>query len=441
MNAAFSNAQRIVALLTFAAFAALLWSASLHILAMLVLIGVTLLYIFRDYSYTDGFSYRSLLIAPSLLYAIAPIYHIAVEGNYLNLSTGVFTHFLWAVIVYLGLLAIGLPGRDEVRNKISPAMNTKHFATLILLSALLLLAWFVYGDWGTGISRGARLSGQGILATLFEMGFVTCALLTFSVGVYQNRGLLAVFITMPAIYIAAEILHFGDRRLALSLIFGMLIIAVSSGRMKIRIWHALASLFFLPIILVFGVLRAYPVQDWGWLLSSGTAFRGMSLMNTEVGASAIVADTVGRTNGVFDFSPSYHLIPLQMIPQALLERDSWMLPPSLKFVYEYDTATYYLGGGYAYNLLFESFSNFGLLGPSVLALFLILVLRAALNVGGSAKMFLLGSFAFATVFSYRMDLLSWTQTFVYMAIMGVILWHLTQMLVGRAHEPPPERTM
>jgi len=405
------------------------WVSAEFALAAALYVAANSIVLLSDAWRQKQVSYRTVLLFPFLLYAATPILHIGWGGNTFDLSEKVFLPFLvgsWLTVI---TLYWGLPTQNYVSNNLLTSntneVNDDPVGSLAGI-ACMMFGLYLYTSLGTDVlSRAERLSGQSFFQTFSELGFVSATMALFAISVDSKGYGRKVSVALAALYTGVEILYFGDRRTALSLLLALIVAAQCAGKLKLKIWHLTVAAGMLPLILVFGVLRSFPAADWWDLVISGTVFQEFSLMRTELGSAATVANNVGLTHGTFSFQPSYHLIILQVVPSRILTRASWLWTPSQLYAYEYRFDVFAEGGAFGYNILLESFQNLWIFGP----IFLALVLRKTFFVFLRAtrlRLFLIEAFTYATVFIYRADLASWAQTLVYVSLLGIGFWSLAR---------------
>ncbi|MBA3668739.1 MAG: hypothetical protein H0W71_01525 [Sphingomonas sp.] len=403
------------------------WNLKYFGLGCFLYVGAMFIVLLSDSWKHRELSYRTVLLFPFTLYAFTPIAHIGLEGNIFLLSESIALYFLVGSWITLVILYWTLPTQEFLINRIKSTSveysnDRSPFSVLALICCIMFGAYLYTSILGSsGMSRGERISGQGFVQTASELGFISLNLLLFCQAI-GNRSSRWIFPFVLAVaYFCVEIFYFGDRRTAFSLLLAFVVAAQCAGRLNLKTWQVLTPLSFLPVVLVFGVLRAYPLSDWVYLITSGKVFDTLSLMNSELGASSVIANTVGLTEGVFSWHPSYHLIPLQLVPTSFVPRDDWLWSPSQRYAYQYEYKLFASGGAVGYNILLESMQNFSVFGPAILAITLSRTFVWIASMKYQNKLFLLGVYTYATVFVYRSDLNGWVQTFVYIGVIGLVI--------------------
>lgn len=385
--------------------------------AATVLLTLTALSIVGVAAAYGPFSPISMVMAGSTLYAIAPaIGFLTDPGNTLIDARVYFERALPLSLGYtIPLLLLyefhkkkaqtpldrteKLPSRDRIF----------YLAAAALVGALFYLI-SVYIDVGlisARFDRGAQqiaLSTQSrvlvILAACGSMYGLGLCIIARQAGKRYPQIAETILLLSLGVFAYTSIYVLGDRRIFLSAVAGLVSVAAFSRRASLVMLVFLAPAYVL--FSTYSGLRGVPTYEWANRLNNIDVLQMVDPSRGEFGGWARIAQDV-LSQPFRDVSKLTALqAPLCVVPRGLFpDRPD---APSVWYVKTFDPETAMRGGAWAFSLVIESYMNFWLFGPIVLA-FVVGFFIAKFE--GTAMRQL--SVVSVLAFSYRSDLVSLMQ--------------------------------
>lgn len=381
-------------------------------------------------------SIQSIFFLISFIYISAAIVDYSVFDNVNGYDVN---YVVWVTLVGLAALfsftlGVLFRGSSEVANQ---QASRAYLSDRVLLSSVLLLP-FVFGGYlsfslsylGTfGVITRAELYRSVPLAfELIKLSLpVVIIIASVAMALREKKTSLAVklFVGLAAItYVSVEMVLYGDRRISLSMILCLVILRNSIKRIS-GLW-VMAAPFAAVALVLLGYFRNQAADKFAIIAEDLSAWRILNPANTEFGAFHVVGSTLFQQPFLQVASFSVFEVPFALVPRVLLpDRPT---APSVEFLQSYFPDIYAVGGGLAYNLVFEFYQNFWYLGPFVLGL---LLARIVVYLSLHPKSYVAYIVVWNLFFAMRMDLVSLCRgvlfsvaVYGFVRLIGVVLFRV-----------------
>jgi hypothetical protein len=367
----------------------------------------------------------TLTLAVSAAYVLAGPIELAAYGAYSLVSAEPMAEVLGQGALFLAAarLAAEWPGRPLPAGRFlfEPGETGWTVPVALACTASVLVVVLIVSTYGLQVgdigraeiyaNESAALSAARIVTAVF----VVLAYAGLRARLVQSRTIdpvaLGGFALSVGLFVAAELLILGDRRLVLSMLLG----AASVHGVR-RLPFALLALAAGGAALLFsyGFVRNRPVEDWAEAWASNEVVEMLRPSNFEFGGFLVVAENMLPIELLPRDYPGYASAFLQVVPKALLPGRPEA--PSEWFIRTYYPDLAALGYGYGFNALVESIANLGAIGPAVLGA----LTGAALACVGRSRVGA-GIAAFLAIFLMRLDLASLLRTALLCAVALVLV--------------------
>ena len=376
------------------------------------------------------FDARVLFVAVSGLYPFTPVIDIAVLGNldtFNERNSGFVLLLSLSFLASFYIFSTGMLFSERKKRSSNDLLAKIDFQILIAAQAVAFVIYCVLVQLSIGFfhnyTRGeiyqldtAALAAMRIVMQVGMLLMIAAARpsylaangasIEFTKELFRKAGgtlpaLLAIAI--PLAYYAIDLVVLGDRRFLVTFVLSGL--AILAPR-RVPLLIIIIGLTAIPALLLFGILRDNPVDNWPEVLLRGDLLRPFNPANLEFAYFSRIADRI-LASAPADDHPTYSQSLLSILPRILY--DDRPLGFGEWFVKTYYPDYWASGGGFAANLIIEAMLNWGLTGPAILGALMGLFFAVVLQISGRDR-FTHGLLVFAVLFAMRFDMVTMLKT-------------------------------